>query len=199
MKLNKAAMFGLDARIALAIFGALSVISGAALYSAIQHSKVVATISELEELGKAFDAYYLDMGEMMQKHATSKYALYTGELIADTTSSTRWKGPYITLEAFDNTSIYSTVNNPLVISLQYRPGTDWGGATGDALPPTECTTAPCYIWSVVGSADTSLAHALDEYVDGTQDNTKGRVRLWDYTATNKSNIYYQYSVAPVQP
>lgn len=32
---KKAAMFGLDARIALVIFGALSVISGAALYSAI--------------------------------------------------------------------------------------------------------------------------------------------------------------------
>ena len=36
LKNKKAAMFGLDARIALAIFGALSVISGAALYSAIQ-------------------------------------------------------------------------------------------------------------------------------------------------------------------
>lgn len=38
---NKGAMFGLDARIALAIFGALSVISGAALYSAIQESSTV--------------------------------------------------------------------------------------------------------------------------------------------------------------
>ena len=37
--LKKGAMFGLDARIALAIFGALSVISGAALYSAIKESK----------------------------------------------------------------------------------------------------------------------------------------------------------------
>tara|TARA_Y100001960_G_scaffold319101_1_gene389950 strand:- start:3597 stop:3728 length:132 start_codon:yes stop_codon:yes gene_type:complete len=36
---KKAAMFGLDARIALAIFGALSVISGAVLYSAIQDAK----------------------------------------------------------------------------------------------------------------------------------------------------------------
>ncbi len=39
-QLNKGAMFGLDARIALAIFGALSVISGAALYSAIKQAKV---------------------------------------------------------------------------------------------------------------------------------------------------------------
>ena len=41
--LNKGAMFGLDARIALAIFGALSVISGAALYSTIQEADVFKT------------------------------------------------------------------------------------------------------------------------------------------------------------
>tara|TARA_Y100001960_G_scaffold323342_1_gene401616 strand:- start:381 stop:521 length:141 start_codon:yes stop_codon:yes gene_type:complete len=40
---NKGAMFGLDARIALAIFGALSVISSAALYSAIQEADVFKT------------------------------------------------------------------------------------------------------------------------------------------------------------
>ncbi len=40
--IKKAAMFGLDARIALVIFGALSVISGAALYSAIQQAKTTA-------------------------------------------------------------------------------------------------------------------------------------------------------------
>lgn len=37
--MKKGAIFGLDARIALAILGALYVISGAALYSAIQESK----------------------------------------------------------------------------------------------------------------------------------------------------------------
>jgi len=44
---NKGAMFGLDSRIALAIFGALSVISGAALYSAIQEAKATALYNEL--------------------------------------------------------------------------------------------------------------------------------------------------------
>ena len=45
IKLKKGAMFGLDARISLAIFGALSVISGAALYSAIQDSKSVSQVA----------------------------------------------------------------------------------------------------------------------------------------------------------
>ena len=54
--MKKGAMFGLDARIALAIFGALSVISGAALYSAIQDAQATAMIVRLNEVGKAFGA-----------------------------------------------------------------------------------------------------------------------------------------------
>ena len=59
---KKGAMFGLYARIALAIFGALSVISGAALYSAIQDYKITATVAQFEEFAKATDAYLLDTG-----------------------------------------------------------------------------------------------------------------------------------------
>lgn len=50
--LRKAAMFGLDARIALAIFGALSVISGAVLYSAIKQAKTEALRQYFVELIK---------------------------------------------------------------------------------------------------------------------------------------------------
>ena len=204
MKLtNKGAMFGLDARIALAIFGALSVISGAALYSAIQQSRVVATVTELEEIGKAFDAYYLDRGEMMQQHATVKYALYTGELVSNSENSDNWKGPYTSLEWGSTVSLKSAVNSPTTVHLQYRQSTDWGGVEGtDTAPPTECTAAPCYIWINTFSAPTTLAHSVDEYVDGSRDNKTGRVRVWDYTvgaSAGKSNIYYQYAVAPVQP
>tara|TARA_Y100000590_G_scaffold312511_1_gene353198 strand:- start:819 stop:1040 length:222 start_codon:yes stop_codon:yes gene_type:complete len=68
MKLNKGAMFGLDARIALAIFGALSVISGAALYSAIQEARVTQLITSLNEIGKAYEAYILDTGAEIEKN-----------------------------------------------------------------------------------------------------------------------------------
>ena len=202
MKLKKAAMFGLDARIALAIFGALSVISGAALYNAIQQSKVVSTVTEMEELGKAFDAYFLDRGAMMAANPSYKYVLYVGELVQNSESSSNWNGPYIPLKWNALNSLNSAVNNETTVQLQYRPGTDWGGVEGDTLPPSECAAAPCYIWANTYAVQTSLAHAVDEYVDGARDNSTGRVRLWDYTSganAGKSNIYYQYAVAPVQP
>lgn len=83
---KKAAMFGLDARIALAIFGALSVISGAALYSAIQESKTVALITKLKEVEKAMEQYYLDVGADFPTHKLS-------ELVTSTEKG--WNGPYI--------------------------------------------------------------------------------------------------------
>jgi hypothetical protein len=45
--MKKGAMFGLDARIALAIFGALSVISGASLYSEIKLKIVIKNVTYL--------------------------------------------------------------------------------------------------------------------------------------------------------
>ena len=65
MTYKKGAMFGLDARIALAIFGALSVISGAALYSAIQSAKAEQYRQYFVELVKASEAYYLDTGSQL--------------------------------------------------------------------------------------------------------------------------------------
>ena len=69
--MKKGAMFGIDARIALAIFGAISVISGAALYLAIQQSKVTVLVTELEELSKAVKAYVLDIGQDIPLNPTN--------------------------------------------------------------------------------------------------------------------------------
>lgn len=63
INMNKGAMFGLDARIALAIFGALSVISGASLYSAIQEAYVVSYNTQMKEVVKAIEHYRLSKGE----------------------------------------------------------------------------------------------------------------------------------------
>jgi type II secretory pathway pseudopilin PulG len=92
--LNKGAMFGLDARIALAIFGALSVISGASLYSAIQNAKMTAMYTSLTEIEKAFEAYYLDTGDKMAYNVSS-YQI--GILTQDIRLPAKpdWNGPYL--------------------------------------------------------------------------------------------------------
>ena len=95
MKLKKAAMFGLDARIALAIFGALSVISGAALYSAIQDAKQTALYTELKEIEKAIEQLLLDVG-YLPSFGTFSAFFVTTSLLNDIGSYKGWNGPYLT-------------------------------------------------------------------------------------------------------
>lgn len=96
--MNKGAMFGLDARIALAIFGALSVISGAALYSAIKDAREQRIITSVIELGKGVESYYLDTGVMPDISTTNTTVLDIVQLIKNTDNIKGWKGPYISEE-----------------------------------------------------------------------------------------------------
>jgi type II secretory pathway pseudopilin PulG len=92
MLTKRGAMFGLDARIALAIFGALSVISGASLYSAIQGAKVVALQTQFNEIEKSVEQYILDIGSAPPKTHNWVDLSY---LIENKDSNSNWNGPYI--------------------------------------------------------------------------------------------------------
>jgi hypothetical protein len=98
MFIKKGAMFGLDARIALAIFGALSVISGAALYSAIKDAREQRVITSVIELGKGLESYYLDTGVMPKVSTMNTTVFDIVQLIKNTDNIKGWKGPYISEE-----------------------------------------------------------------------------------------------------
>jgi hypothetical protein len=95
---KKGAMFGLDARIALAIFGALSVISGAALYSAIEESKLVKLRTSFSEWAKATEAYMLDEGADLPFIPAANYTSDVTSLVTKPASATNWNGPYLNYE-----------------------------------------------------------------------------------------------------
>jgi type II secretory pathway pseudopilin PulG len=106
--MKKAAMFGLDARIALAIFGALSVISGAALYSAIQDAKATALYQESREIIKSFEALYLDLG-YIPTYVSGSTKVDMRYLYSNPTNTSSWKGPYYeALEENNNSSAYNS-------------------------------------------------------------------------------------------
>ena len=93
MFFRKGAMFGLDARIALSIFGALSVISGASLYSAITESKAVSMLYDLREIGKALESYYLDVGETPKLVNARDIKML--QLVENNSAVSNWRGPYL--------------------------------------------------------------------------------------------------------
>tara|TARA_Y100000590_G_scaffold118187_1_gene135202 strand:+ start:70 stop:669 length:600 start_codon:yes stop_codon:yes gene_type:complete len=165
MNLNKGAMFGLDARIALAIFGALSVISGAALYSAIQQSKVVSLITEAQEIAKANEAYLLDTGVYITSPSSSSN-LRTGDLIVNP-GVDGWKGPYLSYE--DGPTANVTFDHPVYGNIQIirARNTDWASWASSEYRCLKADAGSCVLGILVTSVPDSILKAIEENIDGS--------------------------------
>ncbi|HAG53187.1 MAG TPA: hypothetical protein DCL21_05315 [Alphaproteobacteria bacterium] len=186
----KGAMFGLDARIALAIFGSLSVISGAALYSAIKEAKVTAILTEMQEVAKAYEQFYLDTSTHVKQASGGQDTVNIEELVDNTESRYRWKGPYLSYAV-------SGLRNGLVteyddIILRIRNTTDWGKTSG--IASVHCTTKnDCLVWIGWLFVPTEIAKALDLKIDGIVDDSKGRLRFGDWST--ESYVYYNTGIS----
>lgn len=166
--LNKAAMFGLDARIALAIFGALSVISGAALYSAIKESKITALSTEINEIEKAVAQYYLDTGIYPNLNPISPiYNLDANNLLTKPSAVNNWQGPYLSLAINAGELLISSVDSNITYGIGYRKSGTWGGqASSDMVCKKSYTT--CHIWIGVDGMDLSTIKEFERRLDGTK-------------------------------
>ena len=180
MKFNKAAMFGLDARIALAIFGALSVISGAALYSSIQSSKVTALIADLNEVTKAYDAYYLDVVENLDI-VNSNVFLKIEELVSS--SKNGWQGPYISYPVDSSHSLDCQAYSGYVYLSDALDG-NWTDNTPSSWPAfgtaANCASGTvggnCFVWVVISGLSQDIYNAVDLQIDGAVNGQQGNIR-----------------------
>ena len=168
-------MFGLDARISLAIFGALSVISGAALFSAIQEAKVTQTITEMQELIKAAEAYYLDIGSPLNLTVKPGAVAKAADLSADP-GITGWNGPYHPAQAHGGIGLKHSNKNDYHI-VYAREDLDWDSPDTIDI----CTDAnTCYTWARfydhAGLYSESIKQALDAKIDNSDGDSKGNFR-----------------------
>jgi type II secretory pathway pseudopilin PulG len=173
---KKGAMFGLDARIALAIFGALSVISGAALYSAIQTSNATAILVEMQEIAKAYEQYYLDTGSILIEE--SNVEMQSKGLVEDN-GVVGWKGPYLSYEVVPSNYVMKHPKYNHIHISRMSTGQDWGSAA--------CTDPKdCYFWVTMnGMPKGSISAAIDEMVDGGDGLTVG-----NFQTTHSDGIYH---------
>ncbi|HAG53329.1 MAG TPA: hypothetical protein DCL21_06055 [Alphaproteobacteria bacterium] len=176
--LRKGALFGLDARIALAIFGALSVISGAALYSAIQQAKTVSVVTEMKEMVKAIESYMLDTGEDIRGVATDAAgsALWFSDLSTNGNTAKGWQGPYLPYEQVNSPSEYH-FEHSLHSQLHLGKGQDIAFDNLVADSATCSAGKLCYYWIQTQNTPCQLAYKVDEYVDGSSDYENGNIRI----------------------
>ena len=197
MNYKKGAMFGLDARIALAIFGALSVISGAALYSAIQGAKATAILTDMKEFGKAWEQYYLDTGEIVSKNSSDStsinfYRAITKDFVEDP-GVAGWKGPYLSYEVDGYGLKYPGGIHWHILTL--TKDATWSSSTWNAAI---CTAGKkCDIWIYLnGMESDERAIAIDKIVDDGDGALVGNFR-WYNTADPLWKYSYLLMYAPV--
>jgi len=166
-------MFGLDARIALAIFGALSVISGAALYSAIENAKTVAYYQTFNEIVKATEAYWLDTGERLKIDGTS---IEAGALIQNDQNLRSWSGPYMSATYSNEYSFYINIQGKdHWFGMLKETDLAWNEGSIDA-----CEAPACYEWirlsasTIQGVID--IFNLLDKKYDNGDGGLNGRIR-----------------------
>tara|TARA_Y100001960_G_C14713757_1_gene848463 strand:- start:358 stop:978 length:621 start_codon:yes stop_codon:yes gene_type:complete len=195
---NKAAMFGLDARIALAIFGALSVISGAALYSAIQQSKTTAMYVSMQELGKAFEQLYLDTGSLRAYSATASACFNAEDLLTDN-SVNGWSGPYFSASSTSSdgngapclkiNGLTGALSELDIIRIRHLKNRDWDFSGGSWWTDQICNgTDNCNLSVTATTSNRSYINqfkAIDEQFDNSNSET-GNIAYYD----NGSAAYF---------
>tara|TARA_Y100001960_G_scaffold333703_1_gene440403 strand:+ start:680 stop:1297 length:618 start_codon:yes stop_codon:yes gene_type:complete len=181
LKFKKAAMFGLDARIALAIFGALSVISGAALYSAIGKSNATAVIADMREVGKAWESYYLDTGSTLPVRSATvsdwKHYSYNLSGLVQSNSVSGWNGPYIShpLSTVPEYLDYERFTNSSIL-MEVLTDKDWSATTWENEVCNDASDT-CYVWvGFNGLNNATLISNMDEIVDGGDGAGSGDLR-----------------------
>lgn len=186
--LKKGAMFGLDARISLAIFGALSVISGATIYSAIQEAKTTSTITELKELIKAFESYYLDTGSILPTYDSNTFLAKSALLVTNPVIP-GWKGPYIQMKDHFGNNLRFKGNDYHIAYA--RENLSWSSP----LSAYACNSSnPCFVWSRIydhtSTYSESLKKALDLKIDKIATPLDGDFR-WDANSITIKGISIQ--------
>lgn len=197
---RRAAMFGLDARIALAIFGTLSVITGATMLKTVREAKVRAEIEQLQQLSKAVQAYMLDVGVDFPQR-TGQDITYHERRIEDLLNSTQigWKGPYIGGEV---TAEDHYINlNGIKHWLYLQANEDWGGATNGTGKLCSSSVEKCYYWIKVYTrhlfllSNEAYALQMDQLIDGGDGDSKGNLRIHWYDGDLEDPIMF-YRVEP---
>ena len=197
---KKGAMFGLDTRIALAIFGALSVISGAALYSAIQQANATKLFVTSQEAAKAMEAYYLDTGSQVPNQSGAN-RIYIGNITKNFANNDYWNGPYFGNDIYNNqNSIY--LNNFVKgeqneeLNAYSLSTSDWTGTVLTDATTKGCSAGDCsaYLQSTSNTSTYSKVlssyNLLDQNIDNGDGPIKGKIRATEAVA-NTIRLYIQ--------
>ena len=151
---QRGAMFGVDGRLAIAIFMALAAVMGVVGYSKLGTARNTAFIKELQAYAEAYQALQSDMGVFIEEvvnlgsDGTKDVQMLWDDAQVDAGYRRYWSGPYITAETLSHKSFGT-------FSLSY--------GEADMTPCSSST--PCYAWLVLTDVSAEMWDKANDYID----------------------------------
>ena len=183
---QRGALFGLDARISLAVFGAVAVIAGVLTANNLASTKAKTFSQELQETGQAIEAIHNDLRadvfRMLEDPSDKNayIALYDNFQILEETRG-KWLGPYITRA----TPVHPQYGEIRIQKL-------------GSSPKELCTLGEtCYLWLTYDAMPKTIATELNAIFDGDEQadsDLKGRLQ-WQQGEENNVILYFRASRA----
>ncbi len=180
---QQGAMFGLDARIALAIFGVLSIVAGTYAVLSLSDVHAKSLSRELNETSQAIESFHKDVRDDI--HATlieesdvaAFEALFDKSVMEPGKARSRWVGPYVKA----TTSEHPRFGN---MRLTKRPKAH----DGFCYPEDDC-----FIWLIYERVAHSTVKELNKLFDGEKESKpefEGRVQ-WDDTSEKAYTLWFR--------
>lgn len=181
---QRGALFGLDARIAMAVFAVLTLVAGAAVISNLDSSRAKSLAAEISDIGRAVEGFHADLktdifltlDEPTEKNAFA--ALYDNMVVTQRRNLRgRWLGPYVN---------FTDARHPRYgeIVIQKRPADHTQSCNTDEL---------CYLWLVFGNVKLGIINEVNDIIDGREASPERAGRL-QWTPDRDNGILY-YRVA----
>lgn len=178
------ALFGLDARIALAIFSILSVVAGVAVVVNIDSTRAQVLATELADTGQAIESFHHDLKtDIFLALSTPSgknafQALYDNAVIMEADNlRARWNGPYI--------KFTGNINSRYGEMLLTKAGPDHA---------FQCDYENiCYLYLIYSQVKPQIAIDANKVLDGENeaDPAKSGRLQWTPDADNSVALYFR--------
>ncbi len=188
---QKGAMFGLDARIALAIMGAISVIAGSYYFASNFTARARAMSEELRQYGLAIDGYQYDLkedlsGTVTTANGTNEVTALFDDSVIQASFRGLWNGPYL-----DHQDAGSLLNAPGAVMTFVKSPTDSTAASCSVI-------TSCNYWIRLQPFSENTAIELDRIFDGGTEGTpedEGILRWNNHSDANMVDLWFAASQA----
>lgn len=183
---QRGALFGIDARLMLAIFSGLTVVAGASVGGILSSSKVTGLSKDINTYRNAVESIQHDLGNNIHSitsSSASKNFIALFELdntYLDTPRQKKWLGPYIEPHNIDSGKAQHRFFGDIGLIFKEHDGT------------TNCATTnrnPCFYWLTITDVPLAITEKYNEQVDGTETTAKSSgVIQWSGTGPTTLSV-----------